>query len=147
MPYKTIVCPVDGTELTDAALNEAAYVAKISGAKLVLLYVVEKWYRTAGMATDSDEWKKLHEQWIDEGKKIVQDAGLKIKDKGPKEITTVIRDGDAAHEIVATAVGENADLIIMATHRYSPVGKLFMGSVTDKVSKHSPCPVMWVFTS
>ncbi|MBI5560978.1 MAG: universal stress protein [Deltaproteobacteria bacterium] len=69
------------------------------------------------------------------------------KEAGVKNLRTVLRDGDASHEIVALAVEEKADLIIMATHRYSPVGKLFAGSVTDKVSRHAPCPVLWVFGS
>jgi len=38
-----------------------------------------------------------------------------------------------------------ADIIVMATHRYSRIGKIFYGSVVDKVTKHSPCPVLWVF--
>lgn len=39
----------------------------------------------------------------------------------------------------------SADLIVMATHRYSPVGKLFHGSITDKVTRKSPCPILWLF--
>lgn len=39
----------------------------------------------------------------------------------------------------------SADLIVMATHRYSPIGKLFHGSITDKVTRKSPCPILWLF--
>ncbi|MBI5236324.1 MAG: universal stress protein [Deltaproteobacteria bacterium] len=147
MQYKTIVCPVDATELADAALSQAAYVASISGAKLILLNVVEKWYRSAHVATDSPEWQHLHEDWLKEGEKLLQDIAAKARERGVKDLEMVAREGDAAHEIVALAVEKRADLVVMATHRYSPVGKLFMGSVTDKVSRHSPCPVMWVYGS
>ena len=42
MEYNNIICPVDGSELGDKTMEEAAYISKISGAKLILLNVVEK---------------------------------------------------------------------------------------------------------
>ena len=74
----------------------------------------------------------------------MEKEAAKLKEKGVKDVEMVLRDGDAAHEIIALAMEQRADLIIMATHRYSPV-EIFMGSVTDKVTKSSPCPVLWVF--
>lgn len=145
MSYKIIVCPVDGTELSEQAESEAAYLAKTTGAKLVLLHVVEKWYRSTHLVTDSTEWQAIHEEWLTKGRKLLEDEVVRLRKFGIEHVDTILKDGDAAHEIVAVAVERNADLIVMATHRYSPVGKFFLGSVTDKVSKHSPCPVMWVF--
>ena len=145
MEYKSILCPIDGSELSEKVEDAGVYLSKISGAKLILLNVVEKWYRSAHLVTDSTEWQNIHTNWLNEGRGILEKEAAKLKEKGVKNIETVLRDGDAAHEIVALAVERAADIIIMATHRYSPVGKLFMGSVTDRVTKHSPCPVLWVF--
>src|SRR3972149_7039524 len=145
MEYKTIICPIDGSELTGKAAEQAAYISKLSGAKVTLLHIVEKWYRSSHLTTDSKEWQAIHEEWLNKGREVLEKEAARLKARGIKEIDTVLKEGDAAHEIVATAVEENADIIIMATHRYSPMGKLFIGSVTDKVSKHAPCPVMWVF--
>lgn len=147
MQYKTIVCPVDGADpqLAGAAVAQAAYLAQLSGARLILLTVVEKWYRSSHLATDSKAWKDIHAGWMKEGQEGVRKIAAGLKEKGVKKIDLEVRDGDAAHEIVATAVEERADLIVMTTHRYSTVGKLFLGSVTDRVTKHAPCPVLWVF--
>lgn len=145
MEYKNIICPIDGTELSERAEEEAAYLCKVSGAKLSLLHVVEKWYRSAHLVTDSEEWNTIHEEWLNKGRDYLDKEANKCETLGVKNIDTVLRDGDAAHEIVALAVETKADLIVMSTHRYSSVGKLFIGSVTDKVTRHSPCPVMWVF--
>ena len=145
MEYKNIICAIDGSDLSERALDTGAYISKISGAKLILLNVVEKWYRSANVVTDSPEWGAIHEGWLKEGKSLLEKEAAKLREKGVKNIETVLSDGDAAHEIVALAVERDADIIVMATHRYSPVGKLFMGSVTDRVTKHSPCPVLWVF--
>jgi nucleotide-binding universal stress UspA family protein len=145
MEYKNIICPIDGSELTEKGEEIAAYISKISGAKLILLNVVEKWYRSADVVTESSEWQDIHKQWLNEGRELLKKEEVKLKGKGITNIESVLSDGDAAHEVVALAVERNADLIVMATHRYSPVGKLFHGSVTDKVTRHSPCPVLWVF--
>ncbi|MFZ3090424.1 MAG: universal stress protein [Nitrospirota bacterium] len=145
MEYKNIICAIDGSELSNRVEETGAYISKLSGAKLILLNIVEKWYRSADVVTDSPEWGSIHEGWLKEGKSLLEKEAAKLREKGVKNIETVLRDGDAAHEIVALAVERNADIIIMATHRYSAVGKLFMGSVTDKVTRHSPCPVLWLF--
>ncbi len=146
MEYRHILCPVDGSELSEAGLKHATYLSKITGGKLTILHVVEKWYRAADVATDSDEWTAIHMGWISKGRELLEAEATKARESGLEDLQTVLREGDATHEIIAMAVEQRADLIVMATHRYSPVGKLFMGSVTDRVSRHAPCPVMWVFT-
>lgn len=145
MEYKNIICPVDDTGIADVAERHAAYISKISGCKVTLLYVVEKWYRSQQFTTNSDEWESIHNDWLKQGREFLQQEAGKVKGYGAQHIDTVLRDGDAAHEIIATAFETRADLIIMATHRYSPIGKIFLGSVTDRVSKKAPCPVLWVF--
>lgn len=145
MKYKNIICPVDGSELTEKAVEVAAYLSKISDAKLILLNVVEKWYRSEPMVTNSKEWTAIHEEWLNEGRELLEKEAKALQEGGVKHMETVLREGDAAYEILSLAGERSADLIVMATHRYSPVGKLFMGSVTDRVTKKSSCPVLWVF--
>lgn len=145
MTYKNILCPLDGTDLMEIAEEAAASIAKISGAKIILLYVVEKWYKGADVETGSAEWAKIHEGWLSEGKALLEKEAAKLGEKGVTNIEVALRDGEAAYEIIAEAKEENADLIVMASHRYSAAGKLFWGSVTDRVTKKSPCPVLWVF--
>src|SRR3989337_304368 len=143
MRYKTIICPIDATDLSSLAIDHAVHISKVSEAKLVLLHVVEKWYRGLDVVGKSDEWKKLHDEWMEEGRELLNKKAAKLSDV--KNVETVLRDGDAAHEIVAEASERAAAIIVMASTRHSPVGKIFYGSVVDKVTKHSPCPVMWVF--
>ena len=145
MEYNTIVCPLDGTELSEKSLKHAAYISKISGAKIVLLHVMEKWNRAGHVTTDSSEWETIHKDWLNEGRIVLTAGAEKLRDLGASHVDTLLREGDAAHEITAVAEEKHADLIIMSTHRYSPIGKLFSGSITDNVSRKSPCPVLWVF--
>ena len=145
MELKNILCPLDGTELMDKVEDAAQYLAKISNARIILLYVVEKWYRSEGLVTNSPEWVTLHEKWLDDGRKILEGVAGRLKAAGVKHIETVLEDGDAAYEIVALANQKNVDLIVMATKKYSHLGRLFSGSRIDMVSKKSPCPVLWLF--
>ena len=145
MDYKLIICPIDNSGLKDKAIEISSYIAGMSGAKLVLLNVVEKWYRSEPMVTDSPEWTSIHEAWLDEGRELHESEAKKLVESGFKNIETILCEGDASHEIVAEAIKNRADLIVMATHRYSTAGKFFLGSVTDRVTKKSPCPVLWVF--
>lgn len=145
MEYKHIICPIDGSEASDVGLKHAAYLSKVSGAQLTVLHVVEKWYRAAHLVTNSEEWSTIHEDWLNKGRELLESTANKLREEGLHNIETVLREGDASHEIVALSVEHRADLIVMATHRYSPMGKLFMGSVIDRVTKKSPCPILWVF--
>jgi nucleotide-binding universal stress UspA family protein len=44
--------------------------------------------------------------------------------------------------IVDTARGEEADLIIIATHGTKGLEKILLGSVTERVLQQAPCPVL-----
>lgn len=147
MQYQNILCPLDGGELMQEGQDTAAYISQISGANLILLHVVDKWYRSMHLATDSNEWKAIHENWLNDGKALLETEARKLLDAGVKDLETILRDGEVAYEIVAVAKEKRADLIVMATHHYSPLGKFFSGSVTDRVTRKSPCPVLWVFNT
>jgi universal stress protein A len=47
-------------------------------------------------------------------------------------------------EIVDTAKRVGADMIIMATHGYTGLKHVYLGSVTERVVRHAPCPVLVV---
>lgn len=145
MQLRNIVCPIDGSELTGKVLNAAAYFSKVSDARIILVNVVERWYKAQPLVTDSKEWQAIHEGWLKEGKDLLEKEAARLKKMGVKHVDTVLSDGDAAYEIIALANERSADMIVMATHRYSPVGKLFHGSITDKVTRKSPCPILWLF--
>lgn len=145
MDYRTVICPVDGTELSEKALKHAAYISKVSGAKIVLLHIMEKWRRAGHIVTDSEEWNSIHKDWLNEGRAVLEKDAEKLRTMGAVHVDTVLREGEAAHEIVALAEENKADLIVMSTHRYSPIGKLFAGSITDNVTRKAPCPVLWIF--
>jgi nucleotide-binding universal stress UspA family protein len=59
-------------------------------------------------------------------------------------VAVQVREGSAAEEILSVAASESPDLIVMATHGRSGVRRLLLGSVTEKIVRTAPCPVLAV---
>lgn len=140
--YRTIVYPIGNSELADKAREQAAYLAKSTGANLLLLYVNQKSYSTGILATDSKEFSNIRETWINEGKQILIEEAKKLKDMEVNNIEAVFGQGDVATEIVTIAKERSAELILLASHKASPLGKLLMGNRTYDVFLDAPCPIL-----
>ncbi|AMB39306.1 MULTISPECIES: universal stress protein [Paenarthrobacter] len=59
-------------------------------------------------------------------------------------ITQPVRGHDAAAEVLDAADEHDADLIVIGLRRRSPVGKLIMGSVSQRILLEADCPVLAV---
>jgi nucleotide-binding universal stress UspA family protein len=60
------------------------------------------------------------------------------------QVELIVREGPAAEDILKTAEKREVDLIVIATHGRSGMRRLFLGSVTEKVIRSAPCPVLAV---
>jgi nucleotide-binding universal stress UspA family protein len=60
------------------------------------------------------------------------------------QVEVIVREGPAAEDILRTAERRQVDLIIMSTHGRSGVRRLLLGSVTEKIIRLAPCPVLAV---
>lgn len=145
MEFRSIICPIEETDLSKKGEETAGYLGKLSGGRLILLNVVEKWYKSSSVSTDSKEWNDLHNEWLEDGRRLLRNVEQRLRKEGVVNIEAVLREGDPAYEIVALAKERHADIIVMATHNYAPVTKLFMGSVIDDVTRKAKCPVLWLF--
>jgi nucleotide-binding universal stress UspA family protein len=56
----------------------------------------------------------------------------------------LVWEGEPGAAIVEAAVAESADLVVVGTHGRSRVGRLVLGSVSDHVVRHAPCPILIV---
>jgi nucleotide-binding universal stress UspA family protein len=81
---------------------------------------------------------------------IVKQARLRLKTvakregKGDLNITPMVRSGNSLYGIITTARECEADLIVIATHGYTGAKRLLLGSTTERVVRHAPCPVLTV---
>lgn len=142
--YRTIVYPVGNSELADQARAQVAYLANQTGAKVTIVYVNEKFHSTGVLSTDSPEWESVRQNWINEGKETLKHEVDRLKEMKVENIEAVFGQGDVAQEIVAISREQNADLIVLASHKRSPLGKLLMGSRTYEIFKDAHCPILRV---
>lgn len=142
LPYRNIIYPFGNSELAEKARQQAAYLSKATDSSVILLYVNEKFHSTGMLASDSPQWNSIRESWINEGKELLINEVKKLKELGVNKIEAVFGQGDVASEIISLAKEKNAELIILASHKASPIGKLLMGSRTHEIFKESPCPIL-----
>jgi nucleotide-binding universal stress UspA family protein len=59
-------------------------------------------------------------------------------------VTFLVWTGEPGESIVAAAGSEGVDLILVGAHTRGKIGRLLMGSVSEHVARHAPCPVLVV---
>ena len=143
---KKIVCPVDFSEPSDAALNSAVELAEHFSAEIILCHAINEIDPTPPPSYTlthhlMDQIPQIMDQMTENAHKAMQDQ---IKNHVEKRISADHRVviGDPAKSIVKLAEEEQADLIIMATHGRSGIKGLFFGSVAEKVVRSAICPVL-----
>jgi nucleotide-binding universal stress UspA family protein len=144
--YQKILVPYDGSATSRKGLDEAVKLAKLTGAKLRLLHVVDDLVYTtglevyAGYATDIVPlMREAGEKILAEGRARVALAGVEVDTKLSEAVA--LRVCDAA---VDEAASWGADLLVIGTHGRRGVGRLFLGSDAEQVVRVSPVPVLLV---
>lgn len=139
---KTIVYPVGNSDLQEKARGIIANLCQMSGAKLVLIYVADKVNEAAPVMTDSPAWEEIRQQWIVEGRELLQREANHLQKMKVQNIETEIRVGQVAKEVCRSASERNADMIVVASHKQSPMGSLLMGERTFGIFKEAQCPIL-----
>lgn len=80
---------------------------------------------------------------LKEADKILKTA-LEAVDKIPGEIHTELIEGSPAEAIIGVAETRNSDLIVMGSRGMGKLGGLLIGSTSQSVVSHAPCPVLIV---
>ena len=125
--FKKLLVPLDGSTEAAAALPTAQVLARLGDGALTLLRVVHH----PGVAATAEA-----ERYLASVRDEVAASGLSV--------STAVETGVPADAIVAAAVAEGADLIVMTTHARTGMPHLRIGSVAESVSALSPVPVVLV---
>jgi nucleotide-binding universal stress UspA family protein len=143
---KNILVATDFSEPSDAALAYGRELARGFGAALTLVHVVEnaltRAYGVEGGAMminpelqrqlEAGAQDRVDREIYDEDRKLLQATGVVLVSNMP------------AAAIVSFARDARIDLIVMGTHGRGGMAHLFMGSVSERVVRTAPCPVLTV---
>lgn len=144
--YQRILVPIDGSPTANRGLKEAIALAKLTGAQLRLIHVVDDLSSFIGadalVGGAVDMMSLLREQGI----KILAVAKAQTE-FAAIAVDTVLHDcftGRISDLIVAEATAWSADLIVIGTHGRRGVERLFMGSDAEQILRVAPVPVLLV---
>lgn len=140
LQIKSILVPIDFSMSSKKALAAAFPFAERFGAKITLLHVVEPvaipaFANSLPLVMENDKVINSRKRRLEQ---LIRESGSepKLVDK------TLVRYGRSFHEITEAARTLKVDLIIISTHGYSGLKHAIMGSTTERVVRHAPCPVL-----
>lgn len=137
--YQSILVPLDGSEVTSSILEPVAELARGCGAQLQLLTVGPTIPAVVPGAADIQLTVTFQaEDRLDRLQASLVTEGLKV--------STMVRIGDPASEILSVAESQPVDLIMIKSRGGEGATSPFLGSVATKVAGASSVPV-WVFHS
>ncbi|HCJ51440.1 MAG: universal stress protein [Gallionellaceae bacterium CG1_02_56_997] len=142
--YQRILVPVDGSETSDKALQEALKLVAGQPAQLLLLHVLEdmQFLDAEGYVN----YAELRELTLNMGKRMLDKAAEIATQAG---ITADSKLVEAAGERIANVITAEAkdwpaDLVVIGTHGRSGFSHLLFGSVAEGVVRGAPVPVLLV---
>lgn len=153
---KKIIVPIDFSETSLRALEQATYLARLKKAELILIHVLEDIeiqdnikipvYEREKFVTAVNKYgPKMHELESRIESDTNKDLTLlveKAKKKGALKTSYIIESGKVYKQICNYAKVAKADLIVMGTHGIKGFREFVIGSNTFRVVREAECPVL-----
>jgi nucleotide-binding universal stress UspA family protein len=146
---KKILVPTDFSKPAQIAVDVAVDIAKQANSQLILLHVIEEASGTSfnitGEVDVSAGWedKLFTMKLIERSKKQMAKAMEQLKDAGVK-VKQELRVGTAFHGMRDIISEQKVDLVVMGTAGRTKLEEMVIGSNTEKVVRHSKCPVLTI---
>ncbi|MCG5030300.1 universal stress protein [Mesosutterella sp. OilRF-GAM-744-9] len=142
--FKKILATTDGSELAQKGIDQAMKLAKQLGAQLLVVSAEEPYsyanvtaYRPESFESYNDRVKAETAERLEEARRLAERNGMTAE-------FLPVKGNTPAEAILEACRSRGCDLIVMATHGRSGLSAVLLGSVTAKVIKESPVPVLVV---
>jgi nucleotide-binding universal stress UspA family protein len=136
--YKHILIAIENSEADRAVLAHIEPLARLTGARLLLVHVADGW-----AARHFNELKLRESEEIRDDREYLQRLCQELVEHGFEARARLAR-GDPATELVKVALDESVDLIAMSTHGHRFLNDLLRGSTADRVRHTVEMPVLMV---
>jgi len=146
---KSIVVPLDGSELAESVLPTVAELAKTLKLEVVLFRAYSIPYSVYSSAEGyyAVDYEELLKAMREEAVDYLEKKTEAVKKLGIDKVSCVAKEGFAADEIISLSRKPPDNLIAMCTHGRSGVKRWVLGSVTETVVRHSADPVLVIRAS
>ena len=142
--FTTILVAVDGSDHSQHAVRYASNIAAKYGATLHIVHAPQIEIETLSFGAGTLGALPTHERMNALGKPIMEKAVGWAKEAGHEAETTKILTGDTAEGILRYAEENGVDLIVSGSRGLGNLRGLLQGSISQKLTAHSPCPVLTV---
>jgi nucleotide-binding universal stress UspA family protein len=144
--YDKILAPVDGSTTSNLGLQEAIKLARLCGARLALVHVVDLMSYNIAAAADAgmtaEVWQALKDggqEILNQGQAAVQAAGLACETRLVENLT-----GRVWELVLDEVKRSGANLLVLGTHGRRGVGRMLLGSDAEQIVRHTTVPVLLV---
>jgi nucleotide-binding universal stress UspA family protein len=134
--YKKILVAIENSEADRTILEHVAPLARLTGARLVLVHVADGW-----AARNYDELNLRESEEMKEDRAYLARTMAELQERG-LQVDALLRMGDPAKEICRAADEQAVDLIAMATHGHRGVSDVIHGQTVDHVRHKVRVPVL-----
>jgi nucleotide-binding universal stress UspA family protein len=138
--FKKILLAVDGSEHALRAAQVAAGLARRMESEELRIVVA---YDPIPPYLGEPNLQHAINNRLNESQEILRKA-VEAVGKVPAEVHTEVIEGDAAEAIINVAETRRSDVIVMGSRGLGRLAGLVLGSVSQKVVSHAPCPVLIV---
>jgi len=146
--YRRIVVPLDGSKLAEESLPQAEELARLTGAPIHLIWVVDytrlERYGPYALALEYSAAEPMLAEEIAIARSYLQGVEERLATTGVSVDSEVLQ-GRVAREIVAAS--KPGDVIVMASHGRGGLSRWLLGSVAEDVLRHTAVPVLLVKAS
>lgn len=141
--FKKILVPVDGSETSWRALDQAKIIGEKFGSDLLVVNVIQPYNNAALLAVPLDN------ATITQGNNELEKIGDKILDMAKEKMADYkhqveydLEVGHPSERIMALAKKSQCDSIVIGSRGLSGIAEFFLGSVSSKVSQYANIPVL-----
>ena len=138
--FDHILLGVDGSEHALHAAQKAAELARTVNSKILRIVIA---YEPVPSYLGEPNMQTAISARMKEAETILGKA-MEAVGKIPGEVHTEILEGPPAEAILDVANTRKSDLIVMGSRGLGPLRGAMLGSQSQKVVQHAPCPVLIV---
>jgi len=136
--YDNILVAIEHSDADRAVLEHVEQLARMTGARLLLVHVADGWAARAYNDLNLRESEEIRDdrEYLARLCEEMEQRGFKTRAR--------LAMGDPATELVKVAAEESVDLIAMSTHGHRFLNDLLRGSTADRVRHSVEIPVLMV---
>ena len=134
-----LLLATDLSEASASATDQAFELAGRLGASLLVVSIIDP----GSLLLPGGRFRVRIDQVRERREQLAQFLVERGREEGI-EVSFLVWTGDPGDMIVEAAQSERADMVLVGSHGRGAVGRFFLGSVSEHVVRHAPCPVLVV---